>query len=237
MQRLLANGKLDPTFGIDGVTLLAESASYFLQINGLHLFKDNSLLVAASVNDFSAQLIANFIYRLDPQGKLDPKFGQNGSIRIGDEIYDVFVDDQSATLVDFLNATTGEHAVTRFLLRGQKDPDYLAQIPQIHGVTQVNVALTQDNQLAFCIRNNYQTLTLFKSNQHGRVDAGFGGSGVVNVPFQYTNRPILHAEREHLVLAAYVHTAATDGLDLVFFRYHLDGSPDKNFAENGMFRA
>ncbi|HEY7280464.1 MAG TPA: hypothetical protein VID47_02620 [Actinomycetota bacterium] len=202
--RLLANGRLDPTFGNHGRTVVGfpgkePSSPFLLFTPKVALAPDGGIVLAGAVSGPAASAKRDIaLLRLSPGGALDPSFGDGGrvitSLGPGDDFAtDVAIDGNGRIVVsaDVEHETTAAAAL-RYLPSGALDDSFgahgVATVPTPVDAAALAVVLAPDGKVVLCgfagpTVGNTKVLVA-RLTADGRPDRTFGGSGRSMFGFQ-----------------------------------------------------
>ncbi len=221
--RFLANGRLDPSFGINGKLFLAagivpvaiaESAGGKIAIAGTSL--------------------QHVVFQLDANGKLDPTFGQNGEASLPDTFFpDALSFDGNQILVGGgTSGNTPEADLIRLTAAGNVEPTFGTNgiVSFIDGDRTTKVFVTPAGELLVATTANLgdgSTDTIHLLHTNGSVDSSFGSNGIYSTALPLKLDAV--APNGALLIS---NTVAVDNFRQVTFkvsRLKSNGSPDPSF--------
>lgn len=190
--RMNANGELDKTFGTDGkvITRFGELNS---QAKSIAIQSDHKILVGGSLYHRSSGG-SGVVVRYDDRGKLDNTFGAEGSVRLP-WVYELAMvktqQDGKIVLLGTRISTSQKPAamvVIRLHPDGTLDQSFgengTATVELGSHLTASGMAISSNNEIFVCgsagrryqdsAKNQDNGLILFKLNQGGVLDRGFG---------------------------------------------------------------
>jgi uncharacterized delta-60 repeat protein len=190
--RMNTNGELDKTFGTDGrvITRFGELSS---QAKSIAIQSDHKILVGGSLYHRSSGG-SGVVVRYDDRGKLDNTFGAEGSVRLP-WVYELAMvktqQDGKVVLLGTRNSTSQKPAamaVIRLNPDGTLDESFgengTATVELGSHLTASGMAISSSNEIFVCgsagqryqnsAKNQDNGLILFKLNQRGVLDRGFG---------------------------------------------------------------
>jgi uncharacterized delta-60 repeat protein len=205
--RLLPNGRLDPTFGNHGRTVVGfpgkeASGLFLLPIPKVALAADGAVVVAGGVSGPSASAKSDIaLLRLTPGGHLDTTFGNDGRVvtDLGpgdDHATDVAMDRGGRIVVsaDVEHDATRAATVLRYLPSGALDQSFgvdgVATLPTPSDAEALAVALAPGGKIVLCgasgsVAGSSSKMFVGRLTADGRPDHAFGGSGRTVFGFQH----------------------------------------------------
>lgn len=235
----LANGSLDPSFGVGGTVLTEFGASFDYAVE-LHVNADGTIVVMGAYSDPRCCGSDFALARYRPDGSLDPSFGAAGVTTVsfsGDAEYPrgatVQPDDKIVVVgcVDFLSA-----AILRVDANGAPDASFGSNgrvtIPTGGRCDPLeSVVVLPDGKL---LAGGYSggSMLLVRTLPDGRLDPAYGVGGIVRAHVGGGGNEI-----QRLILASdgAVLAFGSDGADFVIARFRTDGTLDPSFGVAGAF--
>ena len=256
LERYLADGALDNTFGSNGrvvVSVGAGSSQLLVQQS------DGNLLVAWGRSSATAAVL---IARYSPDGALDMTFGNSGLVQ-SNSVLNVraIIEQADGRIVLAGVGSTEIFRMVRFNSNGSLDTGFGSGGVVTRYVSDGGsgiYSLTQqfDGKLvaagfgvftevygtcpSSCSYYTGEDFLLMRFNLNGTLDTTFDGDGMVNtdvVTLAYANRTdyvhsVIQQQDGKLVAAGYIDNG-TNRHDMAFTRYNLDGSLDTTFSGDG----
>lgn len=197
LTQLNANGGLDKSFGINGVSRMRLAPA---GIARMQLLKDNSLILGEAYTNIDATISGAGLGKINDMGEIDSTFGNNGSLYIFNNFYlGCLTADASGRLI-----ITGEFTPTvdesniigmeRLLSNGKPDSTfgvnglvitrYKPSGASIEDNVINDIALQQDGHIYLGGRNHpvkgTSNFLVVKYNSNGSLDNSFGDNGIVS---------------------------------------------------------
>lgn len=258
IMRLNENGSYDTTFGnngnIDGSILNPffenRNISVF-NVKNIVLTNSNKLLICFFALENQEDRIG--IIRLNENGTFDTSFGNNGVVlEEGTNGNVVIQNDNKLVIVGQKQNVT--FIKKRYSENGLLDVTYnnssIQYIPFTgYGTYFVKAVAKNDNIYLYGFSSSATAptlITLFKLNQNGELDAGFGINGIVNEPYYNNNTnyvidsnilfpQLLLDGNDNLLLACNVSpTASPISYNQFIKKFKSNGTVDQNFGNNGV---
>jgi uncharacterized delta-60 repeat protein len=256
LARYNSDGTLDSTFGNGGLAVATLSGSIADQVTGLALMGNGQIVVCGSVNltgndEFAAA-------RFNANGTLDTLFGDNGfahasfSATSSDDANAVVLQSNGAVVLAGFTLVSGNThvGVMRFTSAGALDTSFDGggKVTLTEGTTDgaQAVALQADGKIVlggFTDLTGTLDFALFRLNNDGSLDTGFGASGLVTTDFAPAGHlatdqatSVLVAPDGKIVAAGYTQDdqlAASGANNLAIARYNANGSLDTSFGSGG----
>jgi uncharacterized delta-60 repeat protein len=234
LARYLPDGRLDPSFGIEGkVTLTFGGGS---GINALVQQPDGKLAVAG-FGGFS-RVTASFLVlaRFQPDGRVDPTFGEGGKVTLASSSAGRSLIQQSdGTLVvagSFSTSSGSGLLLVRYLPDGRLDPTFgTAGVVITDGsVPAFPRALIQqpDGKLVvggFRTASGSSDMLLGRYLPDGRLDPAFGAGGLVITDVGGGELPSALLQQPNGTLVAAGSFSASGATDILLARYQALGCP------------
>jgi uncharacterized delta-60 repeat protein len=248
--RLRPNGRLDPTFGGDGV-VLTSFGRRFQSANAVGLMTDGRIVIAGSTSNGSTGRSALARYRTD--GGLDPTFGDDGRVTVdlspSGERFDGLVVLPGGAVVAAGSAERGlvpAFSVARFEPDGALDLDFGKRGA---GSSLIDVGAGSDVAHALTVQPDGRIVVvgsatgdprgdwaIARLGPKGRLDPGFSADGVVvtaastgaGAAFGVVAQP-----NGKLLVVGRVHRTATRD-DLAVLRLKPGGGRDLRFGVGGI---
>jgi len=243
--RYLVDGALDPSFNSTGTVTF--DVGDLGSARALAIQKDGKILLAASSQKTgpSGPIPRVQLLRLNPNGKLDPTFGQNGRVftAVGDAAYpaQLAIQPDGKILVSGAvgnSASTSAFLLIRYSINGQLDPSFGK-----NGIVSTNTASSFEraNGLALLpngkilLAGGNSTLALVRYKSNGSLDSSFGTNGIViastNDNAEGQGGPLAVQRDGKIIIGGYADGPVN--LDMLFRRFTKNGQPDETFGPNG----
>lgn len=239
--RFLADGRLDPSFGTNGVATadLADVSPDLDYGFAVAIQGDRRIVIAGQTSQRGRNAVALALVRFRPDGRLDPSFGKGGIVapptavsRIGQSI---LLQSSGRILVGGGDGGQDGAFLARFLPDGRLDPAFgsggvaagrgsiRALVPARDGAfVAVGTVPREAGVAAFLVRYD----------RRGRVDRSFGTNGRSETPVAPGQRTGAYAAvtdaRDRIV------AAGGNGDDFLVARYFADGTRDRGFGGTGV---
>jgi len=246
------DGSLDSSFGINAMDTVKIDALQYP--TGIVVQADGKIVVSGDVRKSLYDQKRTYIYRLLPNGGLDPTFGVGGIVvnKHAKEINSCSLIIQTdgrlviGSTYDIYNAPAyhlesfnpdgsvdesfGINGVAKYIFGEDHPENWFTQM--------YNFALQSDGKI-LCTGTsglNYWHMALCRFNANGTIDESFGESGGVITPFQ-DSVPVfsygVDLQPDNKILTC---GGALTGLNsvIVVCRYNENGQLDNSFAENGI---
>lgn len=244
--RYTREGKLDPTFNLDGIvtTMVGRDDD---EIAAIAVQDDGYIVVAGYTFGESGRDFA--LARYTPDGVLDHSFGLGGIVvteygGLDDELTALSVDNEGRLLAAGYTTGTAGRAVivARYLTGGSLDPSFGDQGVSLIGVGEDALArgIAVDEEGRILIAGSFLHLDrtevmVLRLTPQGELDESFGGEGLA-VPLA-TDLPtdsfgISLLDSGAILVAGAVGSPGT--LDAALFRFTADGEPDLSFGQRGI---
>jgi len=253
--RLHSNGTLDSSFGINGLDTL--ELDEITTATGLVMQPDGKIVISGDVQKNEYDEKRTFICRYMPDGGLDPTFGESGiviSTYINATSSNSLVINSAGKLIrGSTHALYDDHSdfmLESFNTDGSKDITFGVNGTAIYvfGEGQSGVwnnymymmALQTDGKIT-CTgqsgKNDEQLMALCRFNADGSIDASFGESGGIIVPFKnnsnITSRAYELCFQPDGKIITIAGTPADPLKSINLVRYTTSGQLDPDFGENG----
>ncbi|MHB1350493.1 MAG: delta-60 repeat domain-containing protein [Desulfobulbaceae bacterium] len=244
--RYTREGKLDPTFNLDGIvtTMVGRDDD---EIAAIAVQDDGYIVVAGYTLGESGRDFA--LARYTPDGVLDHSFGLGGIVvteygGLDDELTALAVDSEGRLLAAGYTTGTAGRAViiARYLTGGSLDPSFGDQGVSLIGVGEDALArgIAVDEEGRILIAGSFLYLDrtevmVLRLTPQGELDESFGGEGLA-VPLA-TDLPtdsfgISLLDSGAILVAGAVGSPGT--LDTAVFKFTTDGEPDLSFGQRGI---
>lgn len=260
--RFLPNGSPDSSFGTNGSLRLVTGGkssveALALQPDGKIVLAGNEYMIQEQGNPPSAQLLSRpFIARLNANGTMDNTFGDNGIHRLS--LLNVFLEKELAAITVLPNGkiiaggTVGAASLKMMLICLNPDGTYsntfgtagMAQYTVENGQNAIlwDMAVQNDGKIVLAGTSSSASLAssddlvfaMTRVNADGTLDASFGTQGGVITqvsPGQNFITDIAH--KVTLLPDGRICLAGTARNALALARYHINGTPDLTFGQNG----
>ena len=241
MVRLLSNGTIDSSFGIDGVATPQINAPV-INGNAMVVQADGKIVVGGTYEKIINDKLF-FLFRTLSDGSTDTSFGKQGFII---EKYGSI--DALALQPDGKIIAGGEHGlnwqgttllIRRYLTNGLPDKrfgkDGVVDTSLATGVG--SLALQPDGKIL--VTGN--STSLYRFNNNGSLDAGFGTKGTAISPFPNKifpggiyNAEVLAKGNQIYLLASGSPYQSNNYSDLCLLAYRANGTVDSTFATDGI---
>jgi uncharacterized delta-60 repeat protein len=244
--RYTATGELDPTFSGDGIQTI--DVGIFDSVSGVAVQPGDGKIVAVGRPSFGSN--SYLAMRLQTDGSLDGSFGSNGVSRmsIGDpgvvdtpEAVAMMTDGRivsAGTADDAYPDVDGNFAVVRYLPTGEPDPSFgengvvVTDQPEYESLRGLVLAPGGKVVLGgFAFQNQVQ-FRLERYLSDGRLDASFGGAGIVTTPIgtaAYSTGLAIEANGK-LIAGGWAWASEPD---FALARYEDNGTLDHSFGNEG----
>lgn len=253
--RLLPNGSLDTSFGINGVfSFLTTTETYGFESYPL----SNGKIIVAGLAAETFGYYDILLLRINPDGTLDTSFGTNGSTVANFSIRDDFAYAMTVqndgkivvagTITDTLNYYNNP-SIVRFRADGMLDTTF-----GNNGVVTVS-GVDIDNELTSIVVQNDGKIVaaghysdvfdgsmdfdvlLIRVDANGTLDATFGNNGVVKTAINGgidDSFGIALDNNQNIFVAGFTTLPFTLTLDMVLLKYTPNGNLDPNFGTAGI---
>lgn len=238
--RLTPRGRLDSTFGRGGIvdTSLREKCPGALAASALALDSEGRILVAGSC--LSQPLDGLVLARFTSDGRLDPSFGDGGSVLtdLAPDVPDEYTNTYGSAVAiqaDGKIVAAGDVqtdyaewqfalGLARYMPDGELDPSFGTggRVLDVEMGTEdtYRVALQPDGKIVAL------GFDIARYEPNGSPDRSFGINGKVQLDLDFTSGMILQPDRKIVV-------AGWNKLGFVVARYLPDGTPDQSFGRSG----
>jgi uncharacterized delta-60 repeat protein len=237
-----AAGDLDPTFGVNGKVTTKFPGGF---ANALAVIvQPDGKIVAAGSNAGSGS--ADFaLARYNPDGSLDPTFGNGGKIATdfsitSDQAF-ALVLQPDGKIIAAGNVNNFGFALARYNVDGSLDPAFGNSGKVTAGFISLSaifaVALQPDGKIVaagIALGNSDRDFALARYNPNGSFDSTFGSGGIVFTDFG--NSEGAHAialQPDGKIIAAGGGNLFSSEFDFDLARYNPDGSLDSTFGSGG----
>ncbi|MFN9435120.1 MAG: hypothetical protein ACK6DC_09320, partial [Planctomycetota bacterium] len=257
--RLGPNGLLDPSFGVDGKTLIP-LGNYYIDLKGLVLQPDGKILILGAYgNEISADLS---LFRLTPNGSLDTSFGSDGKVSfplksfLGEAGTVTLQPDGKVVVVGQVLVDDGTAiSCVRLNANGSLDTtfDFDGQFTIPSGNTsdfQTSATVQSDGRILVAGYSYTSTsgidFTLIRLNANGTLDTSFGSNGknVVDVSsIDDVGKSVVVQPDGRILVAGYTGKTTTENnngessktrsYNISLIRLNSNGSLDRSFAAEG----
>src|SRR5262245_3374535 len=226
------DGVLDPGFDADGMVTTAIAGGGD-EARSVAVQPDGRIVVAGTD---SRRRFAVVRYLSD--GGLDPSFGGDGIVRTelttGEDIgYDIAIQDDGKIVVVGSAATGTRFAIVRYRRTGELDRTFgdHGAVLIARGDRARSVALDRDGRIVVAGYNGWG-LTVVRLGQDGRLDASFGGDGIVDrIVSQIFGLAVAVQPNDKIVVAGDYDIFRTG-----IARLTRDGGLDPTFGQQGVRR-
>ena len=208
MARLLANGQLDPSFGVGGRQIIQNQPfgpSARTLFNSVAMAPDGKILMAGYCDDCSGGSGDDFVaVRLNPNGTVDGTYGTSGWFRFGRN------DGQSRALPEVATAVAVD-TQGRVILGGYSE--------------------------AYNDNSHQQKPLLVRTTPIGQLDTAFNVTGVLDVNLLgslATSALAIDAYNDGIILAANITNSASVVPGAVLTRIKRTGVVDTTFGQGGL---
>jgi uncharacterized delta-60 repeat protein len=238
--RYLPDGRLDPTFGDGGVTVVDAGDGYTNGLADVKLTPDGKIVAAGSAGD--GQLT---VMRLTAGGRLDASFGAGGkaSIAPGRErstAYAIALDAGGKITASGYRFDVGG-VVARFNADGSVDTTFDGDGWAALAIVGDDVALDAGGRAVIAGAGRDLNATVVRLTPSGQLDASFGGGdGVVTLPTPPGSsnfRSVAVAPGGDVVAAGNLYDSGPTSTDLLVASFTADGVADTSFNGTGWARA
>jgi len=238
VMRYLPDGRPDPTFGSDGLSLTDFDPSTNDSATALALLPDGRILAAGTAGDAAG------LVRYQPDGQLDPSFGpgRNGTVTTGQGLLNALslgIAPDGRLLVAGQAGTAGgpfDFGVARYSADGLLDGSF-----GDGGVVKTDLGPTGEwaagvaagpGGTVIAAGASGSAFTVLRYLGNGRLDPAFGSGGVSkNGPDIGGAHSLVQLPDGRLVLAG--ERLAGDWREVTIARYQADGTLDTRFGQGG----
>ena len=189
---LAAAGTLDPTFGVNGVTVSA-IGSVSTVLRGLTLQPDGKIVAVGAATDSVAEASHWFVARYTSVGKLDPTFGVNGVVTValtfsGDQADTVLIEPDGDILVGG-GTGAGYAALERFNPDGTPDQTFgiagrvtssVSALTAVTGLAEVGGTILVTGPSSSSVNPQF---VVAAAHLDGTADTTFGLNGIATTAF------------------------------------------------------
>jgi uncharacterized delta-60 repeat protein len=244
--RYLPDGRLDRSFGANGIVLTSFGAPRDAGIESLALQADGKIVVAGWWNA-PPSLVGAALVRYLPDGSVDPSFGSRGRVPLDFGVGAVAIQPDGKIVV--AGVGKADFALARFLPSGTLDPTFGAGGEVFTEVGQASaasaLAVEPDGKIvvagsALPIGNQPASeIALARYLADGSLDPSFGSGGKVQTAFgsRITYASSVALAPDGTIAVAGVARAPATGTnavsDFALVRYRSDGSLDTGFGDGG----
>ncbi|MCB9204598.1 MAG: T9SS type A sorting domain-containing protein [Flavobacteriales bacterium] len=248
--RLLQNGSVDSSFGMNGVFSIDPSTVQPDEANGVAIQSDGKIVVGIS----SSSPIGGLVIRLMQDGTIDSTYGNNGMIDLSHEVENITVqNDGKVVAVGSFNLPTdpiGQFAVSRITENGTLDSSfgnsgmYFFEHSDIIGIEYTSVlpySVVLDGNNRIIIGGSTEILNtgeydskfaIGRLNPDGSLDQSFGigGRNVIDIPGEYERiRDVVLGLNGKIYAIGYAGVT-----DFAVACLDESGFLDSSFAQNGI---
>lgn len=184
--RILPNGQLDTTFGVNGVSKIANVYSDFNSY-GYGLYLQNNKIIIYGLSTSGPSNFYKSIYRLNNDGSIDNTFGNNGSVNTMGNF--IFLDSQS-NVISFItnhshtnaNVTYPNGGLEKYNSNGQPITGFgnNGTLAFTTSPGMVGTAFMDSNNNIVCYNMNNE---IFRINSNGVYDSSFIFDNSNSYPF------------------------------------------------------
>ncbi|XFA70366.1 cadherin-like domain-containing protein [Tistrella mobilis] len=240
-----ADGKLDTSFGTNGIVTLDSGGTF---TPGTALLQSNGKLLISGTVSPSGGTTAAVLISLNDDGSMDEGFGTSGVVVFNEagvefSLFKVTVDDTDRILVAGMNFTgaagTTDGLLYRLLADGSIDTAFNGGAPVAIDLggneTLLSVAVQDDGKIVVAGANDDGAI-LQRYNADGTLDTGFGGSGTVTIddPDIFESSMIVLPQSAGGMIVVNMHVDVDTGLPVTtLVRLADDGSVDGSFGSGG----
>jgi len=243
-------GDLDPSFGVDGTTLVGFPEGFDTYIVDMAVQPDGKIVVVGDLHESEPVALPPFlapslkssgeglvIVRLSADGEADPSFGEGGVVTFEEigRALDVVIDDQDRIVASgtILAADWSRTiSMVRLLSDGSLDPSFGSGGRVTTPSTQyfVNALVIQPDGKIVSAEESRNRAVLRRYEADGSVDTTFGLGGRVSVPHVPEGFTDVELQPDGRLVAVGGSLDPT----LLIARFNVDGSLDPTFAGDGM---
>ncbi len=240
--RYAADGRLDPTFGTDGVvtTPITSGAD---QAHALIMQPDAKLVAAGFSGGFPASEFA--VVRYAPDGSLDATFGSGGvattAIGTSAEAHGAVLQPDGKVVLAGYAQTGGTYvfALARYLPDGTLDGTFGSAGTVTTPIGSVEAfglaAILQPDGKVVVAGGADTRIALVRYQVDGTLDATFGSGGIVTTAAGASAAAAaLVRQPDGKLVVAGTRATVTIDRDVLLVRYHADGTPDTAFGSGGV---
>jgi uncharacterized delta-60 repeat protein len=234
VRRIDTDGRLERRYGSDGMAPLPEG----FDASRLAVRRDGTVLVVGRLAGEDEMTL----YELSPDGRPNRSFGNRGLVRIRSpkgikaRALAATFDRRGRILV--FGTVEDQTLLIRLLANGKPDPSFgehgRVNFRPLLSTAITSINATRDGRIYLVTSSSGgRETTLVRFREDGALDRSFGRGGVVRYGASQPLLAFFPGPRQ-LVLVAGDGDAFRTGLTLRAF--HLDGSPDRSFGDDGVFR-
>lgn len=248
-----SEGALDRGFGRDG-RYLAQTPEQYFSSAAIAVARDGAIFALGTVGSLGQEILPNCrLTRLLPDGRPDPRFGEGGSLLVGDPrrrivCTDLALRDDGDIVIagygsaDFIalryradgapDASFGDAGIARASFVDLGFPESAAFDMAVQDDGKIVIAGRAIDQRPWPMRSRF---ALVRYGQDGRLDAGFGDGGRVLTSFADFSR--FDAEGSTVAIQPDGRIVVAGGLAgeyaVAMARYLPDGRLDPSFGQGG----
>lgn len=238
--RLTADGALDTSFDGDG--RVAIDSGGLEAAHALALQPDGKVVVAGFTNVAGTQDVV--VYRLNPNGSLDPSFDGDGRLGIdsgGDEFAeDLAVQSDGKMLIAGRTSIGSDVALYRLNADGSFDPSFDGDgrlgIDLGGGETATSVVVQADGKILVAGRTSVNSSGIvLRLNPDGSSDTSFAGGGVfaIDLGGSESFSAVRLQPDGKIVVAGTSRAVPGPASNAIVLRLNANGSPDSTFDGDG----
>ncbi len=245
--RYTASGLLDPLFSADGVATLSIPAKSREEAYAVAVQPDGKIVVAGYTYDGTFYYIDLIMVRYNPDGTLDPGFGNGGVVRhSGGAIFVFSIALQQDGKIVVVATTTASTDLDVLLLRynsnGTPDSTFGSGGVVTYNASDFDwgrgVAIQPDGKIVVTgsiIGPSSYDLLVLRYNSNGTLDPTFGNGGVVTYDggSRDDGNAVAIQQDGKIVVAGDTYSASAYARALIL-RYDSNGTPDPAFGNNGV---
>jgi uncharacterized delta-60 repeat protein len=239
-----ADGDLDPSFGAGGKTTVQIAAQQRDFITALAVQQDGKIIVGGELGEFSGNTNSSILARLNPNGTLDPSFGNGGKVTNSAQLHlPGMVLQPDGKIVTAAATASGAFATNlaavRYNFDGSLDQTFGSGGFAVNGAGNAHALVRQpDGKIIVVgdlpIYRNGSDFLLARFNVDGSPDQTFGTGSRVTTSFtagrdsaDVALSAALQADGK-IVVSGY-----TSCIEVALVRYNTDGSIDNTFGLDG----
>lgn len=242
--RLNKDGKIDATFGTNGVIITDLNSNSFEHIRNILVQPDGKFVVVGSIllNKKETAVIARF----NQDGSLDQSFGGDGIVvnKVGDTSWFSSVQLQADGNILASGVSDYDFVVTRFLSNGNIDTSFNGNgtvTTNFRGSSidiNYSIAVHGDGKIV-AIGESDNFLAIARYNKDGSLDTNFSSDGIVRLNLNSENLfskdtgKKVSIQPDGKILVAVEHNQYNNSV-FVLVRFNQDGSLDNLFGSGGV---
>lgn len=241
--RYHSDGNLDRSFGVDGLVMLSRPNEYSAAL-ALIALNDGQLAAIGGFVDLQADVYRGDLLRFNPDGTLDPSFGDQGRIRTSAGSLVRQLDDKLVGVGDGVGISNHGFALSRYTLDGSLDSGFGSggrvetQVGTARS-TATSILVQTDGRLVsggWVYDADRWSMALVRLLPDGTPDSSFGVDGQVLTSAEDLNTGVsdllIQADAKLVAIGAQSGGGISQGLTTLV-RYTPEGNRDAGFGEAG----